>query len=300
MIRPLTAKELERVILRYRRQLEKANGSAASELERLSGRIDARMVRFVATKNGDVDQSAVSDVMTYLKRVLKASDEEFRAIMSDEALGIYELAVGRARDVAEVSPFSQRTLSRVLKTYDAFENGITERRVLRTAAPYMERWAGEWSDEWTRTARALQAQFTRAAATGQSWTDTARAISDDLGNLDIAGRMNPEDFSKAFTRTKLTELYNDAGIELSKKAGIELFVNVGVPDERQSEICFRASQIPAQSLEAWEQSEFGVPPRHVMNCRCSLVGVPSDLDTRQENPKFKTAARSAQKEEALV
>ena len=296
-VRRLTAKELERIILRYRKQLEQSNGLAEAELSKMSSTIEARILRNIAARNGNVQMQSSAEIMQFVRRVLKANDEEFRVLLGDRALDTYELALGRARDVAEVSPFSQRTLSRVLEVFDSFEKGLTERRILRTARPYMDRWAGEWSDEWTKTARVLQAQFTRAAATGQSWTDTARAITDDLGRLDIAGRVNPEDFARAFVRTKLTELYNDAGLEIAHDAGIDKFVNVGVPDDRQSEICYLASQVPAQTLEEWERSEFGVPPRHVMNCRCTLVAVPVDLDTRQRNPKFE---KSEAKEEVAA
>jgi len=295
-IRPLDAKELERLIAKYRAQLQRTSGTGGDELARIARRVEGRIVRELLRAEGSVDQRQATRLLQAIRRIVLRSDEDLMGVLAEHVPQVWRTRARQMREITE-DVFGRRTAERVIEVSEHFERGLTDRRLLRISQPYMDRWAGEWSDEWTRTQRALQAQFTRAAVTGESWTTVAKSLTDDISRLDIAGRVNAEDFSRAFVRTKFAELYTDAGVQIGDEAGLDLFVSVGVPDDRQSEICYRASRQGPHPLEWWDKSEFGRPPRHVMNCRCTLLAVPKGVGVKQTNPKF---AQEREKEEVAA
>jgi hypothetical protein len=290
-LRPLDARQLEALIGKYRAQLARMNGTSGEQLALIARRVEGRIVRELLRADGAADQKQATRLLQAIRRIVTRSDADLMDVLEEHVPTVWRTRARQTKEIAD-DVFGRRTAERVIEVSEHFERGLTDRRLLRISQPYMDRWAGEWSDEWTRTQRALQAQFTRAAMTGESWATVAKSVTDDLSRLDIAGRLNAEDFARAFTRTKLTELYADAGVRIGEEAGLSLYVSVGVPDDRQSEICFAASQQGPHTLAWWDRSRFGRPPRHVMNCRCTMLAVPRGVDVKQENPKFQTAEKA--------
>jgi hypothetical protein len=288
--RVLNAAELEKLVLKYRRQLEKTNGTGGDRLARLGSRIERKIVAEITAGQGPVTDEQLAQFQSALRRVIAQGNPEFLRTMEQHVPDVWANSVDRFVSVSALSPFDTRTVDRIVDVADQFERAIEDKSILRTSGGYTERWRNEWTDEWTRTARQVQARFTRATITGDSWTEVAKSLTDDLGSLKIQGRISTDDFARAFTRTKFTELGADAGIALGREAGLELFISVGVPDDRQSQICWEASRQGPHPLEWWESSTYGVPPRHVLNCRCSLLAVPAETKWEgQDNPKFAQA-----------
>jgi hypothetical protein len=62
---------------------------------------------------------------------------------------------------------------------------------------------------------------------------------------------------------------------------VEKFVNLGVGDSRQSDICAFATKQKPLTIAQWRALSFegevvGMAPRHVANCRCLMIGAPPD------------------------
>lgn len=288
-LRVLTASRLERLISQYQAQLRRTNGTGGEQLARVARRVEGSIVRELLAQSGDVNQEQITRLLQAIRRIVIESDRSLMDVIDEHVPRVYDITARRVADTA-IDVFGRRDAQSVLDVFENWERAIDNRTILSRAGSYTERWRGEWSDEWTKTARTLQARFTRAAVTGESWSNVAKSVTSDVASLDIQGRMNSEDYARAFVRTKFTELSTDAGLEIAREAGLDLFVNVGVPDSRQSQICFEASQEGPHTLEWWESSQYGVPPRHVMNCRCTLLAVPKGTTVKQNNPKFEEVA----------
>lgn len=84
-------------------------------------------------------------------------------------------------------------------------------------------------------------------------------------------------------RTEFTRLDNIAGITFAQDAGLSSFINIGVGDERQSEICADASTQDPMTLEEWRASRWGLAPRHPY-CRCYMQAVPDAVSRNLDSP----------------
>ena len=117
--------------------------------------------------------------------------------------------------------------------------------------------------------RTLQSEITRGAALGLDGPSIAENLIEASKklNLDVA---DPEVWANRLVRTEGTRLTNDIGVAFNEDVGIERFWNLGVADERQSDICAEASQQEPMTKDEWAASEFGLAPRHP-NCRCQLI-----------------------------
>lgn len=287
MIRRLNAAELERILARYRKQLAKTNGTGGDELARIGVRVEKRIVRSMLAGSGEVTDEQLQAFQRAIRQSVAMGDVGFRETIDRYVPDVWQTALERTADVAGMSVFEPRIADRVLEVVDNFDRSIADRSILRTSDGYTDLWRQQWNDEWTKAARVIQSKFTAATITGEPWQTVASGLTDELGALKIAGRVNPEDFARAFVRTKFGELYVDAGIAIGREAGLEKFINVGVPDDRQSEECFNACNRPPMTLEEWNDTDEGQPKRHVFNCRCDLVAVPDDVEwPGQSNPKF--------------
>ncbi len=307
MIRPINPEELERIVQAFRAKLLKANGNAAEVLARIGADTESQIIRMLLDGDYVVDQKQLARLQSMTRRILAGSSEQAMQLMEEYIPAILDLAVAKeATSIARmegVASWQQVSDRRILETFDHLERGVQDRTLTRMTGPYVERWRSEWADNWTGVQREIQSSFTRAAMTGQRSSEVAKRIADKLETLTttqsplapgtaipIRGHMNPEDFAKAFARTKQAELYNDFSVAVAVECGLEQFVNIGVPDDRQSEICYRASQLGPLTLAQWETAPTGPPKRHVLNCRCDLVGVTPrvarTVDFKQSNPKF--------------
>jgi len=74
-------------------------------------------------------------------------------------------------------------------------------------------------------------------------------------------------------RTEMGRLDNVAGITFDQAAGLDYFINLGIGDDRQSEICADATLQDPMTLAEWGASEWEIAPRHPY-CRCAMYGVP--------------------------
>jgi len=292
---------MRRLVERYRRVLEQSNGRAEGYAVRIARSVDGRIARAIV-QGGErpIDRGRINELLRAVKASIGNGDAEINRLLSAHAPDVIELSLREAESAVSllegVDRWNAISDTRIVDTFASFERDIAEHRLLDVTAPYLERWRAEWNDGWTTVARRVQADFTRGMLTGQTNDEIAAGLVDPLNELNIRGRIPPEDFARAFIRTKSGELYQDAGLKIAMDAGLDQFVNLGVPDNRQSEVCFLASQAGAHTLEWWEASEFGPPKRHVFNCRCHLQAVTARAakrDWTQPNPKFEKEKVSA-------
>jgi len=129
----------------------------------------------------------------------------------------------------------------------------------------------------------LQGELTRGMALGLDHRTIANALI-DRGRVIGVEMGNPEVWARRLVRTETTRLQNDISVSFSEEMGLTLFWNLGIADERQSDICAEASEQEPMTMDEWAASEWGLPPRHP-NCRCDLLAWSNDwgLDYREVN-----------------
>jgi hypothetical protein len=299
MIRRLNPAELEKLLRKYRRQLDKTNGTGAEALAKVGTRIERRIVREMLSGSGPVTDDQLQSFQRAIRQSVAQGNPEFTALMEEHIPEVWSVALNRTVDSVALMTSGARTIDQVVAVADKFERDIANKSLIQ-AGKYTDLWRAQWTDEWTRTARVIQSKFTNATITGQSWETVARGLTDELGNLQIAGRMDPAAFAEAFVRTKFTELDNAAGIAMAQEMGLDEFINAGIPDDRQSDECYDASQEEPHSLEWWEtESPDGPPPRHVFNCRCMLLAVTPET-TWEGMPNPAVEERRAGKQEEVA
>ena len=271
--------EVEALLRKYRAQLMAQEGPAAKRLlaivEALEKQIMGSLARY--GENG-ITKAQASRVRAIANRIALEADPAVAAWFHREGpAAALNGARMQAQYLSKFKGVRGAPYERVQGSFDAWQQGIDSGRLFNfgdTAKFEQLKW--QWTDYWKGTAEKLQERFVEAAINGESWKDIAKASVETLDDLGLNGRMNKYAFSDAFTRTKLTEIHNNAAIGMAADAGIDTFINDGVPDDRQSEECAEADSLGALTLPEWDASGPGRPPRHVFNCRCTLLAQPSE------------------------
>jgi len=270
--------EFRKRLIAARRALLNAADPHSRELARIISGIESRYLRLLDRGSERITRETANRITATLNRIVLEATPEMRAYLEDTlrdgALSGLQAQAQFIKTQFGVTDWANVPAARVRDTFRVFEEGIASGRLIRVSDPKVfARWTAEWSDHWAETSRGLQRSFIEGVVMGKSWLDIAHEVTDDLGELKIAGRMNADDFARGFTRAKLTEIANEASVRGAIEAGLTLFVNQGVPDDRQSEQCAAASEYPAMSMRDWNASPEAPPPRHVLNCRCLLMAV---------------------------
>lgn len=300
-MKKLRAAELQDLLLRRRKASEALAESGAKRYAYIIRRIDAAILRRLERVDTELDAASVAALVSDMRKVLSSASAAVLEQADKDALEAFRLSFETQLDYMRSAGSLSRSSRQVAQAFAYYEQRITSGEILRGEYWRIKRqeWSQEFVDEQRKVLRAVQAQMTRGLASGStSPRDVAAALRGPLGGLQISGRMDPEAFAAAFTRTQYAQVENDLAVSLATQAQIEKFVNVGVPDDRQSLECYEASQQPPMTMlewDAWRASngKGGRPgSRHVMNCRCIAGAVPPALegdDWTQPNPKFEEA-----------
>jgi len=275
--------ETQRILAQYRRELMAQADRASVELARMLEKIERQIIRAIEREGATaVTQAQANRIVATINRIALESLEPlggwFRAEAPKAGLNGLKTQAEFLKRIYKAESWADVPAGKVRAAFQNFEQGLGAGRVLRLSdVDLAMRWAAEWNGNLATISRSLQAEFVRGATLGMSWLDIANQVQTITGDLDIRGRVAPDVFARGFTRAKLTEIATDTSIQVARAAGITQYVNVGVPDDRQSDECAEASRQPPMTLEEWAESEWGIPPRHVFNCRCDLAGVPDDM-----------------------
>lgn len=268
----------------HKRELRSLERYASGEIKSISTALEQRMLTTISQWPGAANPRTQAELMSAIRRIVREAGKEAGDVLERMTPDISRAALATAQGTTAVLLVGQvDRLERAAQVFASFEESIKTRTLLKLGGPlegaganYRAAWGEAWDADWTRTVRSLQGTFTRATVQGLDWRKVAPQITDKLGNLDINGKMDPAVFAEAFARTKITEIMNDSSVAIGAEGEMELFINVGVVDDAQSDECFDACNAGAMTLAEWEASEFGPPPRHVLNCRCTLTPVPFD------------------------
>jgi hypothetical protein len=267
-------------LIKARRDLMRHADERSRGLAAILRRVEARMLANIAEhgENG-VTRAQANRVTSQLHRIALDAEPQvarwLRGELPAAALNGVRTQAALLVKSFGVKQWDEIPVSRVKEAFANFQKVIETGKILPLKdAALMERWGGLWNDRMANAMGGIQEKFIEGIARGQSWLDIAKSITSDVGGLDIVGEMAPEDWARGFTRAKMTEMAVAAGTRSATEAGITRFINIGVPDDRQSDECAAASSQEPMTLEEWDAFSEGPPPRHVFNCRCDLGGVP--------------------------
>lgn len=280
------ANRVYQVVLRYRAALEQYGRTRALVYQRLAESLETQIVTLLRSISGrQISQAERDQILNALRRAFLSTTRAALATSAADAAPILQLAIRRQLEVARTERLIQSLVywERVIQTGEGA--GLT-------AALREQHIAGAFQRVYAPVLRKAQEVFAAAAEEGLGPLEIAKRIPElgtlaDAQGVPLRGRINPEAFGRAVTRTAFNEISNAASVRLGAEAGLDHYINIGVADDRQSDICYAASQRGPRTLQEWSRSKEGAPPRHVLNCRCTLQAVlPSQVsqDWSQPNP----------------
>ena len=276
-----------RTLLRYRNELADQADEAAQPFIRYLSALDAKWLAEIRKggENGVTrkDINALRGVMTEdALRSLHATASFIGAEAASAALnGLKTQAAYIAKSLG-IDSWDGLPYDWVKQVFLTMEEQIRTNGIMALASKGIDpnEYLALHGERLNATMRGIEDQLVKSALRRDTWVETARALTDDLGNLQISGRMGAEDFAHGFTRATFTRIANDASTAAAQEAGLDLFFNLGVPDDRQSDECAEADTLGSITLDEWDATDVGQPPRHVLNCRCVLIADVSALVER--------------------
>lgn len=302
----LTAEELQMMLVKRRDLLETAMNGSAEKHQAQARKIESRIVARVTAADTAATPEARARVLSEVRAILGNGLKEALGQSEVDLLQTLELSLKTSAEYltkADVlgGAYTGPSSRRAVETFKNLDERIRNRQILGdpNMVEVRSQWAKQWNVHWDALSDDLRRRMTRAAITGETINSIASGLVVDLGKLGVAGYQDPEAWAKSFVRTTQMQLYTDMSVALSREAGIEKFVNVGVSDERQSLECYEASQEPPKTMEEWDEwrasnGRGGRPGyRHVRNCRCVAGPVPpglEDEDWAQPSEKFAEVA----------
>jgi len=239
------------------------------------------------------DQGASAlELLNSIDLLLSEATIRQERILNAGANGVLDVSLGMSID--QHTSFGLMTPRRILTLSQQFNAGF--RADLRSEA--YTRWIRRIPAETLAPESALRAalsravlegkgsrvaiqEFMRASTFDKTFQTAGQFLRKDVAfkNLPmIEQKVTPLFRATRVIRTELGRLDNVAGITFDQAAGMEKFVNLGVGDERQSDICAEATEADPMTLAEWSASEFGIAPRHPF-CRCAMFGVPPEVDS---------------------
>ncbi len=275
-------RQVERIVAGARQRLIGQSDRAGRRLARILREVEEEILMLMAASGSErITRGRISSLMRRIDRVAQQARPEvatfLRSELSGAAITGLETQANLFATAWGVESLGRIPNQRVVSTFLQFERDVRARRILAIDdARLMQRWGDLYDSHMQATIRRIQGEFTTAAARGSTYKTLAQAVERPLGGLRIAGRMNSDAFALGFTRAKLTEVASNASVRVAQDAGFDRFRNYGISDTRQSNICRGATAAEPRSLAEWEGSEWGKPPRHVLNCRCYLGVAPGE------------------------
>ena len=268
-------KALMRRIIAIRKQagsiIDSMESVASAELVSLLDGVTQTMERLLTA--GTIDEETVA----VLARLVDGAQERGADIIADLAGGIFDVSLESTVRIADqFSTLSPRRLASMTQT---FSDGFRVDLLVDGHA--------RWYEELGRTAlaphRGLRNGLFAAQAEGRPLDQAVAAmLKADPGISSLPQNWASENLSyearaRMVIRTESTRVDNIVSVGFAESAGITKFANVGVGDERQSEVCRIASEADPMTIEQWTRYRqnglyIGTAPRHP-NCRCQLMGV---------------------------
>lgn len=288
---PQQQRALLRQIRDHKRALRTLERGFAGDVGKIAEDMYGRILSAVQGELGAVTEMSQAQMMSRVRAFIKSASNEAASLMEDHAAAITRRAAERSNETLALMTAGKLNpniaeAARVFSHFEKMRSGGELLSAWGGREKYLAWWRETYGAGFDKTVRVLQDKFTRASLSGADWREVAKQITGTTGKLAAKDGVDPVVFAEAFARTKSTELANEASQRLGVAGGMELFINLGIPDEVQSEECFESCQAGAMTLQEWEAYVHGPPPRHFSGCRCELSPVPFDPEIDWKNPKF--------------
>lgn len=287
----MNAVQLQRLLLERKRELDRLTKAAANPLKATTVEVQTAIAAHLTRAQGPVTTATRERVMTDVRRIIDAAGTASKEAMKANAPTVIKAGAIRTTDISRLIIPRGGRLEKIVDTYQGFERMIEERKIFvlgsTKVAAFEEKYLMEWGRGWASSMRSLQSTFSRSAVSGLDWRVISKTLVSDAGKLIGPDIADPERFSNLLARMMVAELDNLTAHAMGDEAGLELYVNLGVPDEGQTEECYEACNAGAMTLEEWEMG-LGLAPRHE-GCRCEEFPVPSDPGLKVVNDKYEMA-----------
>lgn len=239
----------------------------------------------------DVVNLVITRLVAYLEASPDADAEEMVTVLSDliedgAARGA-DFMVAMGDQILDTSTTAQAQVASRLGVTTANE-AITSAAIwsdehrIELLSDAHRRWYGRLKNEALHPGGALREALEGANVWGDSMREAAQKLikaDPDLSSFPPLA-MDVEARARMIIRTESTRFDTAVSVGIAEDSGLTHFVNAGIGDTRQSDVCERASKMRPMTIEEWAASDVGPPPRHP-NCRCVLIGVPTGYRATQ-------------------
>lgn len=287
----MTPQEIRNQLIRdAERQVDEAEESAA-RYQALILRVENGVLGILASLRQFGDRESLV-LRTQASRLIREARSEAIGLFAEDAVRVAALAVDS--QIRSIQAQSQSAAAAdVVRALQVFRQRIEDRSIIRIAEPYLSDWLASWDERWLRFLRVLQRSSVVAIRDSEDTSYIAERIRRPLGSLNVGGNRSAEQFARAFARTSQSQLYADLAVIAAQEAGLDRFISIGIPDDRQSLECWEAMYESAKTWPEWKRWKAsngggGAPgERHVHNCRCTPGAVLAERaseDWGQETP----------------
>jgi hypothetical protein len=320
------------------------NGTAAKVLAIEAAKLEGAIVAELKRGTGQLTVQQAAEIRAALRNLVRESSKAVARKMGRFTRPSMNIAAGRVMDTTLVLLYAAKhpRLRNAFEMMRHYQQTVPQRALVQSEF-YRARWAKSWETrQWDSIVSNVTNQLEEGALRAEGWKEVTQRILRPVSRLTenaadaimpsgrlrtswnkygveggINGHMHPEAFARGFARTEIGSVVSRESIAESQDIGLEWFANIGIPDDRQSIICAEASAEEPMTLAEWSKwqrdpsdpsNDGGPPKRHVLNCRCDLIGIPEaarGMDWTQSNPDANTyqkqyAGDFERKEEVLV
>jgi hypothetical protein len=244
-----------------------------------------------AERIADVIDHVISALAAYLEANPEADPvnlaEVLSALIEQGAQAGADFMVPMAETVIDVSSTTQARISSMFGVTTANEAVMSaavwsDQYRLDLLREGHQLWYERIKNDALHPKGALRDAMEAANVWGESLNDAAtRLVRADPGFTRLPPlSMDPMARARMIVRTESTRFDNAVSVSMAEQSGLTKFLNIGVGDKRQSDICQKASLAGPRTVEEWKQAE-GMAPRHP-NCRCSMIGVDDGFSPSKE------------------
>jgi len=292
----MSVASLIRALQEHQDTLGALTDARAAQLSSILHALEKRILGAVAKGSGAVTDASLVDLTANVNRLIRNSGAEawIGGSVRDSAIQGFRMQAASVMSQLNVTSWDAVSVPQVRQAFLTFERRTLGALINSTSEKsFRAQWAAQLRTKAMDPIRqGLGSRLSTAQLTGETWEDVSRSLIDDVGNLNLV-KNTPEQVAKTFTKTAMTDVFNDVAVGSARAAGLDRFENILGAADQHTPICLFASQQPPLTLSEWNALEFegtpvGMPSRHFGCGSFMAAAVPAAKDIDWEEVQAET------------